>query len=77
MSTFMCIGGQEKFETLNLVEQESWRETKSIYIFTTLKKKKSGIHFRDEKVFNFGWLINQDSDCHKHSSRLKNILVVS
>lgn len=54
MSTFMCIGGQEKFETLNLVEQESWRETKSIYIFTTLKKKKSGIHFRDEKVFNFG-----------------------
>lgn len=53
MSSFMCIGGQEKFETLNLVEQESWRETKSIYIFTTLKKK-SGIHFRDEKVFNFG-----------------------
>lgn len=40
MSNFMCIGGQEKFETLNLVEQESWRETKSIYIFTTLKKKK-------------------------------------
>lgn len=59
MSSFMCIGGQEKFETLNLVEQESWRETKSIYIFTTLKKK-CGIHFRDEKVFNFGWLINQD-----------------
>jgi len=53
MSSFMCIGGQEKFETLNLVEQESWRETKSIYIFTTLKKK-CGIHFRDEKVFNFG-----------------------
>lgn len=61
MSSFMCIGGQEKFETLNLVEQESWRETKSIYIFTTLKKiNKCGIHFRDEKAFNFGWLINQD-----------------
>lgn len=45
MSTFMCIGGQEKFETLNLVEQESWRETKSIYIFTTLKKKNNNVEF--------------------------------
>lgn len=45
MSSFMCIGGQEKFETLNLVEQESWRETKSIYIFTTLKKKKINVEF--------------------------------
>lgn len=54
MSSFMCIGGQEKFETLNLVEQESWRGKKINLYFYYSKKKKSGIHFRDEKVFNFG-----------------------
>lgn len=35
----MRIGGQEKFETLNLMKQESWREEIKLYfiLFTTLK----------------------------------------
>lgn len=39
MSSFMCIGGQEKFETLNLVEQESWRGKKINLYFYYSKKK--------------------------------------